>query len=531
MTHDRTASVMTRLGTPTFALCVVLCIVGLLVRLIPLFEGDDMLFHQPTEDGYLLLTVARNLAIGRGMSTAEGTIATNGVQPLITLVFAAGYYLVDGDKAGGVRIAMFVSVAIAIAAAWMAYRFGRRLLVDHPRGDRLAALAASLWFASPISLRHTTNALETGLYTLIGLIVLDRLLILRRLEPQRRAVSQLSALGVWLGVCFWARNDGVFLAAATCGWWCVDAWARGRRRAAWVEPLVIGGTATVVTLPWVLFNLINFGHPVPVSGRSEGAGATFGGNLDRLAATLAENALVVAGVPQRFEDHLAVQLTSVVVLAIAAAALAQCLRAAGRSERDVILVGASFGLALAGYYGLVFGAKHFLARYQTPVSPLWALLTVVSMHAFLAQLAERLHRPALLKQGATAVLAVATGLVLVQDSRLIRLRGEHEHMQVVEWIRDHVPAHVWVGAVQTGTIGYFHERSLNLDGKVNPAALVARQQRRVFDYIIESQVDYIADWVGMAYWEDDLKGHFRQVVVDERRNLGVLERIDKRAAP
>ena len=77
--------------------------VGVVSRVLPLFDFDGRLLQQfPTEDGYLMLTVARNMAIDLGMSTSDGTIPTNGVQPFTTFVWALGYWLTGGSKVAGV---------------------------------------------------------------------------------------------------------------------------------------------------------------------------------------------------------------------------------------------------------------------------------------------------------------------------------------------------------------------------------------------------------------------------------------------
>ena len=56
---------------------------GIVARLSPLLDPGHRLFWLfMSEDGYLMQTVARNLALGLGMSTADGTMPTNGVQPL-----------------------------------------------------------------------------------------------------------------------------------------------------------------------------------------------------------------------------------------------------------------------------------------------------------------------------------------------------------------------------------------------------------------------------------------------------------------
>ena len=90
--------------------------VGFVARVAPLFERDGRLLQQyPTEDGYLMLTIARNIALGHGMSTAEGTIPTNGTQPLVNLLWALGFKLFGGDRTLGVLIKSLCTLINAIA--------------------------------------------------------------------------------------------------------------------------------------------------------------------------------------------------------------------------------------------------------------------------------------------------------------------------------------------------------------------------------------------------------------------------------
>lgn len=112
-------------------LCVcALIVIGVGARLSPLADIDGRLFWQyMTEDGYLMQTVARNMAIGLGMSTAEGTIATNGVQPLATYLFAGLHFIAQGDKALAIVLITLVSTLIALAGAWLLARVANAVFV------------------------------------------------------------------------------------------------------------------------------------------------------------------------------------------------------------------------------------------------------------------------------------------------------------------------------------------------------------------------------------------------------------------
>ncbi len=144
------------------------------------------------------------------------------------------------------------------------------------------------------------------------------------------------------------------------------------------------------------------------------------------------------------------------------------------------------------------------------------------------------------RSGVAGGLLAGAGLValLVADARFAQRADRHPHMHVVEWVRANADASDWVAAPQSGTVGYFHDRTINLDGKVNPESLRARDEGRLFRYVVEdTQARFIVDWFGLARWMDDpasvkderdsgtLARHFRYLVKDPAANLVVLERI------
>ena len=109
---------------------------------------------------------------------------------------------------------------------------------------------------------------------------------------------------------------------------------------------------------------------------------------------------------------------------------------------------------------------------------------------------------------------------------------------VVDWVQKNVDERQWVGDIQTGTLGYFHDRTINLDGKVNLKALRARIERgEVLSYVQdETPINYLVDWVGIASWasmasEPRFGQAFEVVVNDKATNLGVLRRRVPVAAP
>jgi hypothetical protein len=494
-------------------LATLLIAVGFVARVLPLTQGPYLLLRQPTEDGFLMLTVARNIALGLGMSTAQGTIPTNGVQPLSTLLDAICFALAGGDRTVGVALVMALSVLIAGASLVAMIRLGALLFAGNRAALTLTLLAAALWFASPVVVAHSMNGLETGLYFLL-LLLTTEFFLSHASDPTRDLKARHAVgLGLLLGLTFWARNDAVFLALAMAGarlglsWRLPALW--GRRL---FEMALSGATMAAVAAPWMIHNYLRFGSVVPISGKAEGTNQ-IGANLPLLPAKLAEFVTVVGAIPNTAESRPPIQLASVaLVLAGVLAALVIGWRFRGRTRAAVVL-GLGYSVLLAAYYGAFFGAPHFLSRYTAPISVFAAFLTVTVAAWLLRGFRLRAVFP-------LALALVAVGL----DARHYRQSREHMHFQVVNWIDGHVAEDSWVGAIQSGTVGFFHDRTINLDGKTNPDALKARFADRMKDYIETSRIEYLADWEGIAEWEKWLAPTFSVAVDDPAQNLAVLKR-------
>jgi hypothetical protein len=284
----------------------------------------------------------------------------------------------------------------------------------------------------------------------------------------------------------------------------------------------MGSTALGIVSPWLIFNYSLFGHVVPVSGISQGARATLGQNLAHLPSILAEQVSIVALIPQAWEARpIVLVLASALVLAWVFGVYWQS-KDAGRVERQWLAVLSIWSVSLVGFYGVIYGAGYFMGRYLFPLSPWMALFSVALVHRLWTRAGRLLPRAAL-PVALSLVLLLSLGL----DARAYQGGMNNGHFQVVEWVDEHVPEDVWVGAIQTGTLGFFHDRTYNLDGKVSPAALEARLDDRIFEYVLERPTRYLVDWVGIASWLDDdlMAQHFELIVVDAESNLAVLRRM------
>lgn len=503
---------------------------GVIYRLFPIFAGGDALAQFfITEDGYLMLTIARNMAIGLGMTVSEGTITTNGIQPLATFIFTIPYLFTDGDKLSSLIGIILISTAISVACFFALQRFARMVLRPISDDPIWSWLVAALWFVGPLLLLHSMNALETGLYTLAILLTLLQFGHVLNKGADSTFADRLF-LGALCGVTFLARIDGALLVVAIfMVWGFYELLSLRLRFFAVVARLIPPGVLSLIfAAPWLIYNQMLFGRITPISGISQSHGAGFGDNLPLLPSRLFEYFFPMLPVPTAFEQTgISILLFTLVAVVILAVFLSTVWRAGDRS-RLVVLAYLMFGAALASYYGLFFGAPHFFSRYMAPIAPVLIIATVVVGLKLAEWSGGRITAPALRGVG---IAGIVLSLALLGRLMLPGVKDQG-HFQVVEWVQDNVPGDVWVGAVQTGTLGYWRDRTINLDGKVNPNALRAlKDEGNVLNYVVGSDIQFIADWSDVANWpiEDRYKDtefarRFEIEVKDDAANLGVLRR-------
>jgi hypothetical protein len=514
-----------RLAGFTWFWVILLCLIGAGARIAPLMNQDGRMLQQwPTEDGYLMLTIARNLSLGLGMTTADGTIPTNGTQPLMTFVYASVFEIVGSKKAAGVLLIQFLELVLISIAAYLLYLLGRAVLYrsDSPL---VPASAAAVWYASPHTVSHSMNCLETGGYVLSILGCLLLFMRWKGYEGTAWSFGRCMLFGVLLGITFLVRIDAAFFIFAILSCRILTGFA-ANAASFWrliSEAAIAGLVSFLIGLPWLVYNHMYFGSIMPISGMAQQKLKTeFLDDFIKIAVSVCEYILVVFPIPASVESTVLAKGLCVLLTISYFIALAVVAFNGNNPIRCLIIVMVMLTLGWLGYYGLRSIATWFFSRYFFPISPLFALMTIAIGIRMARNLLPGGWRNALTAPLLLGVLLIVAGLHI----RTYSTGNQHQHFQVVHWVRDHVPQQTWVGAVQTGTLGFFHDRTINLDGKVNPEALYAKQHNGILQYVVDSNIDYVVDWVGVGktWHRSPLSEFFDLVVVDEAKNLSVLAR-------
>lgn len=465
------------------------------------------------DDAYYYFGVARNLAAGLG-STFDGFHPTNGYHPLWCglLVPLAGL-VEDPGRALRVFAALWflLAAAVPLAVAWAL----------RPRtGASGALLGAALFSLQPwIALALARpNGLETPLYALALALAAgtwERMLADRDVPGRFPSRTRLALFGALLGAVVLARLDGGAFAVGSA----VLLFALTRR----VAPVVVmAAAATVVAGPSLLWNALEFGSPVPVSGRIVALEAAkeredLGGPAS-VAWVKRRARYAVLDIPRELgrgavrglaflESRLEGERAAIAILLVGALAVPGALAARRRFRPRAgdavgwLLVGGAIHLAAYGAWLWTPGEARYRLYYFMPEAlALAAALGAAAGPAFDAVVRAR---PARLAAG-TAVLAALVVHLVAESGRAGAAVGAGEGAVadrfVYGWIRRDLPAVAVLGARDAGKLGWFSgRRVVNLDGLINDATLYAAiRDGEVDRWIADSPIDHVLmdrDWL------------------------------------
>lgn len=442
-----------------------------------------LLSNTVPDDSFYYFQIARNIVHGLG-STFDGVNPTNGYHPLWLLVLLPVFYFFSS---GAVLDVAPIHAALALSAIFNGV-LGFVLLAILKRYTSNAWIegaALCVWFFNPFYLYSMSNGLETSLsLLLIGLFILCALRVSEHVSWPRLAVA-----GVVGGLMMLARLDNLFYFVMFLAWLLYEhGWRNGFKYAVWT-----GTPATLVVSPWLVWNYLTFGMFLT----SASAGTT-----------LVTHRIIV-------QDHGPSVLQQVkAAIYMTDYTLRQVAVQTGAPSVFFILLGITAGWFIYASRGIrsvasripiewfLFGgfALNFIANASIRWSPReWYFIPLgLFISIWIAWLLERLRNGGMLDlKIVIAVVTLVCALFFISWSKNLRdgYTTGQKILAVTMWMNDNLPKDATLGAFNAGTEGYFStHRLINLDGLVNNRAYEAIRDRRLWEYVKEEHIAYIADF-------------------------------------
>jgi len=439
---------------------------------------DGTVFMKPlSEDGFYSLAVARNIAAGHGI-TIDGLTKTNGFQPLLTFLQAGLFALARGDDLLALRLVLLLYWLLYLGTGamlgWIAAETAETKDQRLTRGlcTALVYLGASYLFL------HHFNGLETGL-------LLFLLASAWRFRQSGRAESWtgLALFGGLMGLAVLARIDAAFIVAVLC---LGELW-RHRKQGLLIalgRPFVMGAVAVLVSLPWWAYSYIDFGSIMPISGQ-----ATQDWKIDGFRLGWFVWGYAMGAFPWLFggeaEGAELLDLLRLPLFAGGLWVLWLVYRRLPPATRNFAVALALAMLLLGIWYWLSSLAYWFYSRYLAPAS----LPVALGLGIALADLLAR--RPCLLAAAEPVLVLPVVFLAALAWSGL-GVYGNMMFWEQVQLVRALVPEGDTVAAGQSGTLNFFRDHVVNMDGKVNPE--VFTYKGHLWDYLAKQKIRWFVDW-------------------------------------
>lgn len=478
-------------------LVVILCIV---LRISLAFRPEVQIYSRYfQEDAFYLFTCAEHLAHGEGFSV-DGIHPTNGVQPLIVVAYAPLFILTGFDKLLTLKLA-FVYTALFDALSIVFLVLLLKTLRKKKENETEAPLwyspyviAALLWATLFPIFVHTVSGLETGLSSMLMIASLWHYAVIlkRRKEGTQIHLRRYIALGILLGFTVLARIDAVFFVGMIALYELIT-----QRRRGVLPASIIAVIAFIVSLPWWYYNYTVFGNLIPQSGLSLSSfDRDISRNVWQTISVIADSLSVffsltkMIAIPVIFYIIWFVGVVGGVVILFRKWKLFSYIKKEYSIEVLIPLILASGILVI--YYVFFFNAPHFISRYLQPLR----IITLV----IAAMVIPVIIRQALLSRVTQVILFVFIFAALANSAlRYIpnfTTTEVSDFYTVGKWALTLPSAKV--GMYQSGTAGFIASNVVNLDGKVNYAALAARKNGDIGQYVIDEHIEYIADWKPLA---------------------------------
>lgn len=416
----------------------------------------DFLVRKLTDDAFYFFKTAQNMAAGNGM-TFDGIHRTNGMQIIWILLLTPIYMLFDGLWIP-IRASILLQGIIMSFSSILFYISIKKLF-----NTQIAGIATVVLVFNPYVVFMYLGGHEAAVnYFFLTAI----LYILAAMEID---LKNLTILGFICGLAFLARLDNVILIAVLGGVLIGTRTIDNFRK---LTAFAI--TSAVLPVIYVLYNLLSFGHVVPVSGKVLGTAST---------SVVIVYVFVWGGIAL---------LTSYLMTSSGFLST----RRAMIDKKMIIVMFAIAGIAHLGYY-LFLNSK--LAIWYLPVETISAtlvgsyLLTV--LFSFLTGQIDG-HRGKVVSWILVVLILSSYGTLGAVDKLDSKEDGLGQlHYEQGKWLRNNTACDAVIGSGNAGQLGYFSQRHVvELNGLANSYQFVEQYQGNHSKYILERRPDYIVDY-------------------------------------
>ena len=465
------------------------------------------------DDAFYYFKVAQNVVRGYGL-TFDTINPTNGFQPLWQFLLVPIFYIFREPLMLPVRAVLFLQIGLLALSALLVFRLLRSMQVSITAGFT----ATMIWVIFPSIFASIVSGLEGALYALL-LVYTEWYCVSNFYNVSKPvSLSQRLYLGLLLGLTFLARTEaGLFVLIVLIDLFLHQFRQRKVRHLLDLYP--VGLACAILVVPYLAWNLLEYGHPVPLSGRvkafyaaqersalaGQGIVALLYGLLREWKSTdpIYEGLEIAVKVVRALFSKLGLPIGIATILVFAAVAftlwyLRKHLFRKGAQLRPFTPLIAFAGVTFVFYNVYLFGRQRHW--YFIPHMLLACMLIALLLDGFFERV-KALETPSL--RWSLGIFLCLFSLATFAGW-LIRLRVSPSfggtiypyRYDVAQWLAQNTAEDTRIGVWNAGIVGYFSGRPvINLDGLVNsPAYFRHIKTQTVVDFLEQQEVTFVTDY-------------------------------------
>jgi hypothetical protein len=441
-----------------------------------------------TEDGYLTLTVAWNIAQGKGI-TYNFNRPTTGIQPLSGFIFAViakGVIATGGDKINFVRVVIIFSILVELLFFFIINTISRTLFPAlEKKWINIASVILTLLNFE--LLVYFTNGLETGIYLVcLGISLLYSFYYFK----SEKKIHQTIFLGIIFGLCGLARIDFIVVVAALL---LINLY---KRRLTLKQFFAIGITTSIIISPWIFYIYKTTGFLIQSSARTETSWLNTGNLLRRMKAL----SLAIM-------EHLTPNITTgnkefalVVVFIITIILTYKYLydkKIFYQLDKDNIKTFISWSIGILSLllaYLFYSTAYYFYIRYTAPLLIIILPFVAILLAVKLSKISKKTF---MIGYAVAVVIFFIQAILYFHSGRL----AEQQSLRM-SYIENHFNNMAIIGCFQSGVTGYYDSNVYNLDGKMDHVVTKYISSGNLARFIDSTGINVIIDWNEIVDWFD-----------------------------
>jgi hypothetical protein len=451
--------------------------VGLRVALIAASDMRSIISYVP-DDSFYYFQLASNFIKGLP-SSVDGIHLTNGYHPLWVWNIGPIMLLKDIDPTLAVKAVLIYASLLSVGTAVAIYFIVRE--IGGPRWVGLFAYAVYL-FTPSIALEDASGE-PSGLSNL--LITLSALVLIRIAKGADFGRLRAAGFGALLGLVVLARTENILFALV----FLILLYLWSRRKEC-VNVWITAAAGLLLIAPWVIWNMAVFGTVIQVSAVAcpylERTNLLQESNLLSFIYRGALNG--IQGVVTLFR-FLPGKIFLPILLGMLFVVFHRRYKEMEVERKAVGLFLALFGTTAVLYF-LHACIGLYVRNWHTASA---APFTVIIVASVLVIYADRTLINRIIRASFIALYIAGLLIYYVFFSSFALYGWQKENIKAIDWVKE--SPRLSTAMYDAGIVSYYTNGAvLPIDGNVNVEVQKAVEEMRVYDYMIENDVEYLIGW-------------------------------------